>query len=149
MPGFNVVGIVGFLILLFGVGYAYNDMGTLGGSLFAAGTLAVTGSMFLFLWRSGAWDRFILATNLRKDETLIARESADRARYLGELGTAVTPLRPTGIVEIDGARIEVMTEGEFIAAGSVVSVVAMDRRRYFVRLATPDEQLSISNSSDS
>ena len=27
-----------------------------------------------------------------------------------------------------------MTEGEFIAAGSDVRVVAMDRRRYFVRL---------------
>ena len=38
------------------------------------------------------------------------------------------------VVEIDGERIEVVTEGEYIAAGSNVRVVAMDRRRYFARL---------------
>lgn len=142
VPGFNVIGIIGFLVVLFGVGFGFSETGLVGGTLYLVGALAVVGGAFMWLWRSGAWDRFILATNLKRDELLIARESEDRARYLGEAGTAITPLRPTGIVEIDGRRIEVMTEGEFIAAGSDVKVVAMDRRRYFVRLASSDSEKS-------
>ena len=87
------------------------------------------------MWTSGAWDRFVLAANLQTDERQAVRESEHRARYLGKQGLAMTPLRPTGVAEIDGERIEVVTEGEFIAAGSLLRVVAMDRRRYFVRLA--------------
>ena len=142
IPGFNVVGIIGFLAVLFGIGYSYSEIGIVGGTLFMVGAIVLTGGAFVWMWKSGAWDRFILATNLRTDDRLIARESEDRARYLGRTGMAITPLRPTGIVEIDSHRIEVMTEGEYIAAGSEVTVVAMDRRRYFVRMATADEHTS-------
>ena len=149
IPGFNVVGVIGFLVILFGVGYAYNETGVVGGTAFLLGSVFLTGGMFMWMWKSGAWDRFILATNLKSDERVIARESADRAKYLGKVGTATTPLRPTGIVEIDTHRIEVMTEGEYIAAGSIVTIVAMDRRRYFVRMATPDEHEALSKESSS
>ncbi len=128
------------LMIVFGVGYGFSETGLVGGTLFMVGAIAAVGGTFMWLWKSGAWDRFILATNLRRDDNLIARESEDRARYLGEAGIAITPLRPTGIVEIEGRRIEVMTEGEFIAAGSDVRVVAMDRRRYFVRLHNADAE---------
>ena len=139
VPGFNVVGILGLLVIVFGVGYAYTELGTVGGALFTVGAIGLVVGTFFTLWRSGAWDRFILATSLRRDDTLIARESEDRARFLGHVGTAITPLRPTGIVEIEEDRIEVMTEGEFIAAGSKVRVVAINRRRYFVRLASKSD----------
>ena len=46
----------------------------------------------------------------------------------------MTPLRPAGIADIDGARVEVETEGAFVASGSRVRVMALDRRRVIVRL---------------
>lgn len=134
IPGFNVVGVLGFLLLLFAVGYVFVEEGLLWGTLSLVGTGAVAGSVFYYLWTSGAWERFILATNLKEDDERVAREHEYRAQYLGKEGHALTPLRPTGIVEIGGERIEVVTEGAFIATGSKVKVVAMDRRRYFVRL---------------
>lgn len=134
IPGFNVVGVLGVVLIAFGVGYVYVDAGLLGGTVALVASLAAGGGVFWWLWTSGAWDRFILATSLKADEEQVARENDYRARYLGKEGVAVTPLRPTGIVEIEGERIEVVTEGSFIAAGSRVRVVAMDRRRYFVRL---------------
>lgn len=135
VPGFNVVGIFGLLVILFAIGYAFMEGGALYGTYALLGTVVTGGGLFYWLWNSGAWDRFVLSTNLRTDDTLAIRESEHRARYLGKTGVAVTPLRPTGVAEIDGERIEVVTEGEFIASGSKVRVVAMDRRRYFVRLA--------------
>lgn len=136
MPGFNVVGILGFLMIVFTIGYVFTETGMMGGSITLFGTAAFGTALFYWLWKSGAWNRFILATSLRNDDESVARENEHRARYLGKTGTALTPLRPTGVIEVDGERIEVVTEGEFIAAGSQVRVVAMDRRRYFARLAT-------------
>ncbi len=134
IPGFNVVGVLGFLLVVFAVGYVFTEKGPLGGGLALVGSLAASVGLFYWLWKSGAWNKFILATSLRHDDELVAREHEHRARYLGKTGIALTPLRPTGVIEVGGERIEVVTEGEFIAAGSKVRVVAMDRRRYFARL---------------
>ncbi len=135
ITGFNLAGITGALAVIFGIGSVFAEGGFSGGILALLLTIGVGGGMFYLMWQSGAWDRFVLATSLSADEETVARESETRSKYLGKVGQAVTPLRPTGVVEIDGERIEVVTEGEFIASGSEVRVVAMDRRRFFVRLA--------------
>lgn len=135
VPGFNVVGVLGFLLILSGIGYVFYDWGFRHGLLALLASGGALGLLLYWFWQSGAWDRFVLAASLRTDESVVVRESEHRARYLGKTGIALTPLRPTGVAEIDGERIEVVTEGEFIASGSRVRVVAMDRRRYFVRLA--------------
>ncbi|SHK72799.1 NfeD family protein [Rhodothermus profundi] len=137
IPGMNIAGIIGVVLVLFGLGYAFTASGLLAGLAVLVSTLVAGGVLFLVLWRSGAWRQFVLATSLKREAT--ERSGEHRARYLGKEGIAVTPLRPVGIVEIEGERIEAATEGQYIAAGSRVRVVAMDRRRYFVRLATRSE----------
>ena len=134
IPGFNIIGILGAMFIFFGVGYVYNESGMIGGTIALSASLCSGVLVFILLWRSGAWDRFILSTTLKAAPESHSREA--RARYLGKAAVAVTPLRPTGVVEIDGERVEVSTEGEFIAMGSWVRIVAMDRRRFFVRLDT-------------
>ena len=135
IPGFNVAGIAGAAVILFAVVLAFSDAGAMGGVVTLLAAVFLTSGTFAWMWKSGAWDRFVLETNLKRDEDDVARESENRSRYLGRAGVALTPLRPTGVAEIDGDRIEVVTEGDFIASGSRIKVVAMDRRRYFVRLA--------------
>lgn len=136
VPGFNVIGILGVLMIIIAVGYAFTESGWTGGFMALAGSLAAVGGMFWFLYTSGAWDRFVLKAELASGSGDGDPDREQRKHYLGRSGIALTPLRPSGVVEIDGTRLEVSTEGEFIAAGSRVRVVAMDRRRYFVRLAT-------------
>lgn len=135
VPGLGAVGIGGGVAIVAGVVYAFMVAGPTGGVLTALGAVGAGAGLFYFLWQTGAWDRFVLAADLRRDTDADAREHDTRSRYLGRDAVAVTPLRPGGIVEIDGERVEVQTEGEFIASGSTVRVVAMDRRRFFVRLA--------------
>lgn len=134
VPGFNVVGVFGVVGAAVGVVYAFVEFGPAGGLGTLAATVLAAGGMMYLLWDSGAWDRFILSDSLRRDADLEAVEAESRARMLGKTGTALTPLRPGGVAEVEGARVEVETEGAFVAAGSRVRVVAMDRRRYIVRL---------------
>lgn len=132
-PGLNAIGIAGGLAIVAGVVMAFVEAGSLGGIIAAAGSLGAGAAMFYVMWQSGALDHFVLADALR-GEGDDDRDGDARSRYLGQSGVAVTPLRPAGIVEIEGERVEVQTEGGFIASGSRVRVVAMDRRRFFVRL---------------
>lgn len=134
VPGLNVVGVLGVVGAAVGVVYAFVEFGLAGGMGTLAATLVAGGGMAYLLWESGAWDRFVLSDSLRRDADADAEVHASRSRMLGRSGTALTPLRPGGVAEVDGARVEVETEGAFVAAGSRVRVVAMDRRRYIVRL---------------
>ena len=50
--------------------------------------------------------------------------SDDYTGFLGHVGIAVTLLRPSGTAEIEGVRLPVVSEGEFVSAGTAVQVVA-------------------------
>ena len=136
IPGFNVIGILGFLLVVFAVGYIYLEQGAIGGTIAMAGSIAFGILFFWGLWNSGAWERFVLSASLVSDQDTVAREQEQRKHFLGCTGKAVTPLRPSGTAEFEGKRIEVTTEGEYIAAGSEVCVVALSRRSHVVRLAS-------------
>ena len=138
VPGLNVIGAAGVLSMAGGVVYAFSTSGAAGGLAALVGAILSGGMLFLFLWRSGAWDRFILADTLARDGDLDLLEQEARLQHIGRSGVALSPLRPTGVAEISGERLEVQTEGAYIAAGSRVKVVAMDRRRFFVRLEEED-----------
>ena len=49
------------------------------------------------------------------------------------VGPTQTPLRPSGIIEIDQRRIDVITAGEFIPQGVQVEVVEVRGSRVEVR----------------
>ena len=51
----------------------------------------------------------------------------------GRAGVAVSPLRPAGIAEIDGTRIDVVSDGSFIEAGTGIEVTRVDGNRIVVR----------------
>jgi membrane-bound serine protease (ClpP class) len=42
-------------------------------------------------------------------------------------------LRPAGVIDIDGAHLDVVSEGQFITAGNKVKVVSVSGNRIVVR----------------
>lgn len=59
--------------------------------------------------------------------------SSQETSLEGRRGTAVTDLRPGGIADVDGLRVDVVTEGDLIPAGSEIEVVADHGYRRVVR----------------
>lgn len=139
IPGFNVIGVAGVVGMGVGVVLAFVTFGPAGGLVAMAGTMVAAGGLLYALWESGAWDRLILTDSLRRDAGADEADAETRSRLVGQHGYAVTPLRPGGVAEIGGARIEVQTEGAFVASGSRVRVVAIDRRRTLVRVDDGDQ----------
>ncbi|HXM07812.1 MAG TPA: NfeD family protein, partial [Candidatus Acidoferrum sp.] len=62
--------------------------------------------------------------------------SADLTSLSGKTGSAASFLRPAGIASIDGRRVDVLTAGEFIAAGTPIRVVRVEGARVFVEAVT-------------
>ncbi|MFP4149210.1 MAG: NfeD family protein [Nitriliruptoraceae bacterium] len=56
-----------------------------------------------------------------------------RGTLVGHEGVALTDLRPAGVARIDGHRIDVVTEGEWLAAGDPLVVLADEGYRRVVR----------------
>jgi membrane-bound serine protease (ClpP class) len=58
-------------------------------------------------------------------------------RWLGKQGRALSVLRPAGIAEIEGARVDVVSDGALIEADTPVEVTRVDGNRIVVRRLPP------------
>jgi len=61
-----------------------------------------------------------------------AAESNDLNYFIGREGVAHTPLRPAGIGDFDGVRLNVVSDGEFIAQGQAIRVQSVAGNRIVV-----------------
>jgi membrane-bound serine protease (ClpP class) len=80
-----------------------------------------------------AWRRMALETVL-DDEPVPPVVSPHETDVLkGRIGKTVSPMRPSGSVEIDGKRVDAMTEGMMLDAGVWVRCVDVKRGQVIVR----------------
>jgi membrane-bound serine protease (ClpP class) len=76
--------------------------------------------------------RLVLDADLRSEQGYASAPDRDRS-WLGRTGSALSPLRPAGIAEIEGTRIDVVSDGSFIEAKAVIEVTRVDGNRIVVR----------------
>ncbi|MEA5047854.1 MAG: NfeD family protein [Eubacteriales bacterium] len=70
----------------------------------------------------GRLSKSFLVLNEQVDGTSVPDVASAKSDLVGKSGIALTPLRPAGIAEIEGKRVDVMTAGEFLAKGCRVTV---------------------------
>ncbi|RME93081.1 MAG: hypothetical protein D6766_08830 [Verrucomicrobia bacterium] len=129
LPGM-VAGLIGFGCLVAAVVMAYGEFGAAGGTYTLLGVIAglvVLGVIWLRVFPHSRLGRIFVA------KETIGRINAEKPELLGREGVALTPLRPSGMAEIDGRRVDVVTEGGLIEPGTRVKVVAVEGLRVVVR----------------
>ena len=67
---------------------------------------------------------------------------------VGLRGRALSDLRPGGFARIDGKRVDVVTQGDYISEGDEIEVVVDDRYRRVVILVNHDEPDAEPNDTD-
>ena len=132
-PGFGAAGISG-LVCLF-VAILFTARTVLEGLILSLILFAAAGILLSIVLYS--------ASHGRLSKKLILREETDAASgfsgtpsytaFLGKSGMALSPLRPAGAASIDGHRLDVVTEGEFLPAGTIVEVLRVEGSRIIVR----------------
>ena len=79
------------------------------------------------------------AMGIPSEEELEARRHKDlearklRDSVIGKEGVVLTEMRPVGIIELDGKRVDALAEMGFIVAGTRVRVVSVDANEVKVR----------------
>ena len=118
IPGFGVVGVLGIAMEIGGVAVAWFELGPWWGVGSLVASIATSIVLFWAFQRTGAGKRLVLNEQTRGTAQIDALE-----RWNGRQGKAITPLRPSGAIEIDGDRIDAVTDGRYVEPGSIVVVV--------------------------
>jgi membrane-bound ClpP family serine protease len=63
----------------------------------------------------------------------VTSQSSELERYVGTHGSAVTDLRPAGIVLINGKRVDAVTRGEYLEKETAVVVTSVTGNQIIVR----------------
>jgi membrane-bound serine protease (ClpP class) len=132
VPGHGLPGILGAgallvaVLLAFGLPFLFVGVETIATAI----VLTVIGfTMTVRAVPQNAWAHRLALSAAQGPEYVT---STDFGALRGRAGTATSFLRPAGIASIDGRRIDVLTAGEFIAAGTPIRVVRVEGARIFV-----------------
>ncbi len=128
LPGL-IAGIIGFIFLMAAVVLGYRESFQTGNVILG---IVLAGSV-LGLW---GWLRYFPDSRMARkfvSHGSVGDLGVDRPELLNGTGTAVTQLRPSGTANINGQRVDVVTEGGLIERGTDVKVVAVEGSRIVVR----------------
>ena len=95
-------------------------------------TLGVGAIMLKRLPKSTTWQRVVL-----NEQEIGYQASPTHTSLEGKSGKALTDLRPGGTAEVDGERVSVTTEGDFLEKNSDIKVVEVEGSRIVVRKVDP------------
>jgi len=150
LPGVLVFGLSGAAACLIGlvlamippanatVAGALDFRGALTILISSAGTSAL---VFLLLLRFLPHSRFLDKSGIVIHSAIQGTPTADSAleaqaqaaALMGKVGSALTPLRPAGLADFDGERVDVVAQGDFVEKGQKVQIIEADGTRVVVR----------------
>ena len=135
VPGFGVPGISGLACLAVGI-FFLSGGSVLTGLIVTLIVVALLCVALSISMRSAARGRLAKSRFVLK-ETSTSPEEQDNALsyYVGKTGVAKTILRPAGVAEFEGVRLNVLTDGDFIDENAKIVVERVEGNRIFVRKA--------------
>lgn len=135
IPGFGVPGIAGILLLIGGVIMARpTPLQALIMVVIIVALLCIALSLCLHSAAKGrlSKSRLVLNEVATQAET---PENNDLAYFVGREGTTHTVLRPAGMADFDGVKLNVVSDGEYIPSGCRIIVDRVEGNRIVVRAA--------------
>ncbi len=136
MPGFGLPGITGCVMEIAAIVLTYIHHGGVAALGVTVCILAIMGIVVSLALRSASKGRLSKsAMILNEEEDASALDvSEDLKVFIGKEGITTTVLRPTGMAEFEGMRLNVESEGEFIPKDTPVAVHRVDGRNVIVRM---------------
>jgi len=136
LPGHGIAGTLGALILVASVLLAFGLEFFVGAIQALATAIVLTVVAFVLLQRVMPENAFVKRLMFAGTQGPDYVASLDHRHLLGAGGTAVSFLRPAGVASFGDVRVDVLTEGEFVPAGTPVRVTRVEGARIFVRPET-------------
>ena len=126
MPGI-ILGLTGFGCIVASVVLAFMLDRTFGWLLAAVAIACVPLFLFAFV---KVLKKYL---TIKESEEGFSSTEVGLDQYKGKEGVTVTTLRPAGIAEIEGRRVDVVADGEMIPKDTRIEVTAIQGNRVVVR----------------
>jgi len=135
MPGFGLPGIAGVVLQVIAITLTWmnhSPMAALMMTLVVLTIAAIAISASLRSVAKGKLSRSRIVHNETESNEAGYRSVEDMQVFLGREGVTTTVLRPTGMAEFDGVRLNVSSRGEFVNAGVKVRIAQVEGSRIVV-----------------
>lgn len=136
LPGFGAAGVPGIIIFCVGIGMIWSNSGPKTALIFTSIALIFVIPIAIILLS------LIRETAIGKTFILDAAESSEKGYHaapreltalVGKSGKTITPLRPAGVALINGQRVDIVTQGEFVEPETEIEVIQVEGSRVVVR----------------
>lgn len=132
VPGFGVPGILGLISLFSSIIITFIVYPFYGIFMLIA-VIAVAIALFLIikkiLYQKQAYNQLILKDSVSMEKS----EFEDLNCFLGKEGITLSPLKPCGMADFKGTRIEVYSTGKYIDSDVKVKVVEISKNKILVK----------------
>jgi membrane-bound ClpP family serine protease len=128
VPGTTVVGLMGVVCMIIGIYLSFDYFGNQTGWIVLMTASLVGFGAVVYGLRTNAWKRFALTrTNKSK-----VNEDFQADVSVGQIGKALSTMRPVGKAEFDDQVIEVHSLGNYINVGEAVKIINLKDNKVFV-----------------
>lgn len=133
IPGFGFTGVTGIAAIFASLFFIFPDSSMAWTILAAVLVFSAIGTILLIklFGTSYFWRRISLGESLTTETGYVS--SKNYKDLVGKTGRTVSTLRPAGIADFDGERIDVVSEGGYIEAETTVIVIKVEGRRVIVK----------------
>lgn len=133
VPGFGLPGIGGIIFVIAGTVLAMQDVArailTISIAIIISAIVSIV--MVKMGHRSKMLGRIILSNRLVGEKGYLSSQADDS--LTGKSGVSITELRPSGFADIDGEKIDVLSETGFIPKNTPIIVIRVEGAKIFVR----------------
>ncbi len=136
MPGFSLPGILGTIALIFAVIFRAQE-GPVEAVIITIALilvfLLIAGFIIFRSLKKGKLSHSPIVLNDSITENATASSTVDMQSFVGKEGICLNTLRPSGNADFDGIKLDVLSEGEFIKAGTKVRIVRVEGLKILVK----------------
>lgn len=146
IPGFGLAGLTGITLILFSlgaalignIGLAFPELSLIASAVWTLSVTLIIGiglimSLAKYLPQNQFFKRLVLEDTLNSTNKPFYEQEEE---LTGKTALAVSPLRPSGLILVDGKRVNVVSDGDFIASGEHVIIVSAVGNRIVVTRKT-------------
>ncbi|MEO4052238.1 nodulation protein NfeD [Solibacillus sp. CAU 1738] len=133
IPG-GIIGIIGGALMIISLLFAGANFVHMAYSILIAMFIAVIGMVIIMKFfgkKLHVFNKLVLKDATTTEEGYVS--NVNRIELIGKIGTALTPLRPAGVISVGAERIDAVSEGSYIDVEKKVEVIKVEGSRIVVR----------------
>lgn len=134
VPGFGIFGVSGIIMILVGIVFAAPTMGQ--GILTLGIAVSATAILIPILYKLLGGPKLFRRLVLHESETIergyVNLTDSTLSELLGKSGETITPLRPAGIIVVEGERLDAISEGTYVPTGVKIRIVKIQGTKIVV-----------------